>query len=51
MLILYRGDAAGFQQIFPGYGPENHMKLQAIARKYDPAGTFQKLMPGGFKVF
>ena len=47
----HRGDAAGFQEIFPGYGPENHMRLQAIAQKYDPYGVFQTLMPGGFKVF
>lgn len=46
-----RGDAAGFQQIFPGYGTENHQKLQSISQKYDPYGVFQTLMPGGFKVF
>lgn len=47
----YMGDAAGFQSIFPGYGEENHLRLQEIARKYDPHGVFQTLMPGGFKVF
>ncbi|EYE96924.1 FAD-binding oxidoreductase [Aspergillus ruber CBS 135680] len=47
----YMGDAAGFQEIFPGYGPANHQKLQSIAQKYDPYGVFQTLMPGGFKVF
>ncbi|KAL5363590.1 hypothetical protein BJX96DRAFT_187108 [Aspergillus floccosus] len=47
----YMGDAAGFQSIFPGYGEVNHLKLQKIARKYDPSGVFQTLMPGGFKVF
>jgi hypothetical protein len=47
----YIGDAAGFQSIFPGYGAENHERLQAIAQKYDPNGVFQTLMPGGFKVY
>ncbi|KAG2413183.1 hypothetical protein HFD88_002372 [Aspergillus terreus] len=47
----YMGDSAGFQSIFPGYGETNHRKLQKIARKYDPSGVFQTLMPGGFKVF
>ncbi|KGO52166.1 FAD linked oxidase, N-terminal [Penicillium expansum] len=46
----YIGDAAGFQSIFPGYGAENHQKLRDIAKKYDPQGVFQTLMPGGFKV-
>ncbi|CEL11792.1 Putative FAD binding domain protein [Aspergillus calidoustus] len=47
----YIGDAAAFQSIFPGYGPENHARLQAIAQKYDPNRVFQTLMPGGFKVY
>jgi hypothetical protein len=47
----YMGDAAGFQEIFPGYGAENHQRLVSIAQKYDPNATFQSLMPGGFKVY
>ncbi|KAF7596948.1 hypothetical protein BBP40_011314 [Aspergillus hancockii] len=47
----YMGDAAGFQSIFPGYGKENHAKLQTIAQIYDPHSVFQTLMPGGFKIF
>ncbi|KAI5297149.1 hypothetical protein KEM56_005045, partial [Ascosphaera pollenicola] len=47
----YMGDAAGFQDIFSGFGADNHQKLQDIAKKYDPNGVFQKLMPGGFKIF
>ncbi|CAG7937864.1 unnamed protein product [Penicillium nalgiovense] len=46
----YIGDAAGFQSIFPGYGAQNHRRLAGIAKKYDPHGVFQTLMPGGFKV-
>lgn len=47
----YMGDAAGFQSIFPGYGAANHHRLQSIASAYDPNQVFQKLMPGGFKVY
>ncbi|KAI5296625.1 hypothetical protein KEM52_005576 [Ascosphaera acerosa] len=47
----YMGDAAGFQNIYDGFSLENKNRLQQIARRYDPHGTFQKLMPGGFKLF
>ena len=47
---MYRGDASAFQSVFPGYEPENQQKLQVIARRYDPYGVFQALMPGGFSV-
>ncbi|KAJ5690414.1 hypothetical protein N7462_004806 [Penicillium macrosclerotiorum] len=47
----YMGDAAGFQSIFPGYGETNHQQLIKTAQKYDPHAVFQKLMPGGFKVY
>ncbi|KAK2753057.1 hypothetical protein FQN55_005017 [Onygenales sp. PD_40] len=46
----YMGDAAGFQSVIPEYGAANVAKLKDIAKKYDPSGVFQKLMPGGFKV-
>jgi hypothetical protein len=46
----YMGDAAGFQEIFAGYGSENEAKLLAISQKYDPDRVFQTLMPGGFKI-
>lgn len=49
--VKIRGDAAGFQSIFPGYGADNHEKLKTIAKNYDPEGVFQNLMPGGFKIF
>lgn len=49
--FVYMGDAAGFQSVFEGYSQENHNRLQAIAKRYDPHGVFQNLMPGGFKVF
>jgi len=46
----YMGDAAGFQDIYDGYGAENRRKILDISRKYDPEMAYQKLMPGGFKI-
>ncbi|ENH66448.1 6-hydroxy-D-nicotine oxidase [Fusarium oxysporum f. sp. cubense race 1] len=48
--FTYMGDAAGFQNIYDGYGKENKQKLLQISRKYDPSRTFQKYWPGGFKI-
>ncbi len=42
--------AKGSQDPFEGYGPDNHAYLKKVAKKYDPAGVFQTLMPGGFKL-
>lgn len=39
------------QNPIQGYGASNVEKLQAISKKYDPSGVFQKLVPGGFKLF
>lgn len=38
------------QTVLAGYGPQNHAFLKATARKHDPQGVFQNLMPGGFKL-
>lgn len=46
----YMGDAAGFQNIYAGYGPENEARLLEISRKYDPGRVFQNRLPGGFKI-
>lgn len=46
----YMGDAAGFQNIYPGYGKENEARLREVSRAYDPERVFQRLMPGGFKI-
>ncbi|KAF5672284.1 hypothetical protein FHETE_3782 [Fusarium heterosporum] len=46
----YMGDAAGFQNIYDGYGQQNKQKLLSISRKYDPLRIFQKYWPGGFKI-
>ncbi|KAF7534296.1 hypothetical protein G7054_g6373 [Neopestalotiopsis clavispora] len=46
----YMGDAAGFQEIYAGYGSENQAKLLSISQKYDPERVFQTRLPGGFKI-
>ena len=42
--------AAGWQDPINGYGEANKLELQAVSRRYDPHGFFQKKVPGGFKV-
>lgn len=39
------------QQPIQGYGAASVAKLQAASKKYDPYQVFQKLVPGGFKLF
>ncbi|KAM0276819.1 hypothetical protein ACHAQH_006354 [Verticillium albo-atrum] len=46
----YMGEAAAFQEVFPGYGAASAKKLLDISRKYDPLRVFQRLLPGGFKL-
>ncbi|KAF4966449.1 hypothetical protein FZEAL_10656 [Fusarium zealandicum] len=48
--FTYMGDAAGFQNVYDGYGKGNKQKLLNISRKYDLLRVFQKLWPGGFKI-
>ncbi|KAI0022851.1 hypothetical protein F4780DRAFT_769523 [Xylariomycetidae sp. FL0641] len=50
--FTYMGDAAGFQKddVYPGYGEPNRMKLLEISRQYDPERVLQGLWPGGFKL-
>ncbi|PWY93673.1 FAD-binding domain-containing protein [Aspergillus sclerotioniger CBS 115572] len=43
--------ASGFQDPVASYGVENVSRLQGVSRKYDPEGVFQRLVPGGFKLF
>ena len=47
----YLNYATSWQDPIGGYGPENKARLRAVSRKYDPAGLFQKAVPGGFKLF
>jgi FAD/FMN-containing dehydrogenase len=41
---------ADWQRPFEGYGDENWRFLQAVSRRYDPDGLFQRGCVGGFKL-
>ena len=48
---LYLNYAAPWQDPITGYGVAAKSSLQAASKKYDPSQTFQKNVPGGFKLF
>ncbi|KAM4057466.1 FAD binding domain-containing protein [Hirsutella rhossiliensis] len=48
--FLYINFAAPSQEPLCGYGAESVAFLNKTAKKYDPHGVFQTLMPGGFKI-
>ena len=48
--FVYLDYANQVQDPIQSYGPENVARLRAAARKYDPRGVFQRLVPGGFKL-
>ncbi|KAH8701253.1 oxidoreductase FAD-binding protein [Phaeosphaeriaceae sp. PMI808] len=47
--FIYLNYAGGKQDPIGSYGTKE--QLQAVSKKYDPKGIFQKLVPGGFKLF
>jgi hypothetical protein len=47
---LYLDYADITQDPLASYGAENVKKMKAAAKKYDPQGVFQNLVPGGFKI-
>ncbi|KAK8257352.1 FAD binding domain protein [Phyllosticta capitalensis] len=47
---VYQNYASQYQDVIASYGPENQLKLMAIAAYYDPKGVFQTLQPGYFKL-
>ncbi|CAN9152973.1 unnamed protein product [Alternaria alternata] len=47
---MYMPYSSPYQPVISGYGLENVAKLNKVSRKYDPAGIFQKLQPGYFKL-
>ncbi|KAH6974656.1 hypothetical protein BKA56DRAFT_591608 [Ilyonectria sp. MPI-CAGE-AT-0026] len=49
-IFKYTNYASQFQDPFLGYGSVNKKRLLKIAQKYDPAGVFQTLVSGGFKL-
>ena len=48
--FIYQNYASRRQDVFDGYGQENHDRLVQISRKYDPRQIFQRLQPGYFKL-
>ncbi|KAK3305084.1 6-hydroxy-D-nicotine oxidase [Chaetomium strumarium] len=48
--FLYLNLAAQFQDPIRAYGEDNVRFIRHVAEKYDPAGVFQRLAPGGFKI-
>ena len=49
--VEYLNYAASWQDPIASYGASEKKRLQRVSRKYDPAGIFQKAVPGGFKLF
>ena len=49
--FIYFNYANKTQNPIGGYGAASKAKLQAVSKKYDPDGLFQKGVPGGFKLF
>ncbi|ORX94635.1 hypothetical protein BCR34DRAFT_499113 [Clohesyomyces aquaticus] len=47
---LYMNYASPWQNPIASYGAANKARLEAISKKYDPAGVFKKLQPGYFKL-
>ncbi len=48
--FVYLNLAAQFQDPIRAYGEDNVQFIRRVAVKYDPAGVFQRLTPGGFKI-
>jgi hypothetical protein len=47
----YLNYAAGFQDPMAGLAEGMIERLRAVSGRFDPEGTFQTLVPGGFKLF
>ncbi|PYH90414.1 FAD-binding domain-containing protein [Aspergillus ellipticus CBS 707.79] len=48
--FVYLNYADSTQNPLRGYGPDNVEFMRQVAKKYDPEGVFQRLVPGGFKI-
>ena len=48
--FIYLNYGTQGQDVIGSYGPQNVKALQEASRKYDPTQTFQKLVPGAFKL-
>lgn len=49
--FIYLNYANKTQNPIDGYGAASKANLQALSKKYDPEGLFQRGVPGGFKLF
>ncbi|KAL8874785.1 MAG: hypothetical protein Q9198_006768, partial [Flavoplaca austrocitrina] len=49
--FIYMNYALPTQKVIESYGQENVNFLRAVSRKYDPKQVFQRLVPGGFKLW
>ncbi|KAF2734794.1 FAD-binding domain-containing protein [Polyplosphaeria fusca] len=47
---LYLNYASQFQDPIKAYGSASVAFLKSVSKQYDPAGVFQKAVPGGFKL-
>ncbi|MCJ1377216.1 hypothetical protein MMC17_000308 [Xylographa soralifera] len=47
---IFLNDAWKEQDVMRHYGDDNFAKLKSVSAKYDPQGTFQYQVPGGFKL-
>ncbi|KAK7446497.1 hypothetical protein CaCOL14_010906 [Colletotrichum acutatum] len=46
----WMNNAAETADVISTYGEENIKKMKAVSQKYDKEGTFQRLVPGGYKL-
>ena len=49
--FLYMNYAYPTQDVINSYGRENVNFLRRVSRMYDPAQVFQRLVPGGYKMY
>lgn len=47
----YKNYAYPTQEVIDSYGQENVEFLRRVSRKYDSAQVFQRLVPGGYKLY
>lgn len=49
--FIYMNYAHPTQDVISSYGQENVDFLRQVSRKYDRAQVFQRLVPGGYKLY
>ena len=49
--FIYLNYALQSQDPIASYGEESVARLRAVSSRYDPQGVFQRLCPGGFKLW